>query len=72
MDWSIQKIITIIFMLVGGTALFSGLFLIYATLCFFTLEGLEFMNIFTDGAREYGKYPTGIYGKKMLIFTTFL
>ena len=71
-DWSIQKIITIIFMLVGGTALFSGLFLIYAALCFFTLEGLEFMNIFTDGAREYGKYPIGIYGKKMLIFTTFL
>ena len=26
---------------------FSGLFLIYAALCFFTLEGLEFMNMFT-------------------------
>ena len=26
-------------------------------ICFFTLEGLEFMNVFTDGAREHGKYP---------------
>lgn len=70
-DWNVFKVITVIFMLIGGTALFSGLFLIYAALCFFTLEGLEVMNIFTDGAREYGKYPIGIYGKKMLIFTTF-
>lgn len=71
-DWNITKIITVIFMLVGGTAVFFGLFLIYAALCFFTLEGLEFMNIFTDGAREYGKYPIGVYGEKVLLFTTFL
>lgn len=71
-DWDFSKVLTIFFMLIGGTALFSGLFIIYAALCFFTLEGLEFMNVFTDGAREYGKYPIGIYGKKMLLFTTFL
>ena len=59
-------------MLVGGTAVCTGLFIIYAALCFFTLDGLEFMNIFTDGAREYGKYPIGIYGRRMLLFTTFI
>lgn len=69
--WTVSKIFTVIFMLLGGMALFTGLFLIYAALCFFTLDGLEFMNLFTDGAREYGKYPIGIYGKKMLLFTTF-
>lgn len=70
--WNIPKVITVIFMLIGGMALFSGLFLIYAALCFFTLEGLEFMNVLTDGAREYGKYPIGVYGKRMLQFTTFV
>lgn len=70
--WSFDKVLTVIFMLIGGTAIFSGLFLIYAALCFFTLDGLEFMNVFTDGAREYGKYPLGIYGEKMLLFTTFV
>ena len=59
-------------MLIGGCAVFSGLFLIYAALCFFTMEGLEFMNILTDGAREYGRYPVSIYGKKALLVTTFL
>lgn len=69
--WDYKKIFTIVFMLIGGTCVFSGLFLIYAALCFFTLDGLEFINVFTDGAREFGKYPIGIYGKKMLLFTTF-
>jgi len=71
-EWNVCKIITIVFMIIGGTAVFSGLFLIYAALCFFTLEGLEFMNVFTDGAREFGKYPMDIYGKKMLVFATFI
>ena len=70
-SWDVPKVMTVLFMLIGGTAVFSGLFLIYAALCFFTLEGLEFMNVFTDGAREFGKYPIGIYGEKMLLFATF-
>ncbi|MBD5545238.1 MAG: hypothetical protein HDR01_13655 [Lachnospiraceae bacterium] len=71
-EWNFMKMLTVIFMLIGGTAVFTGLFWIYAALCFFTLEGLEFMNVFTDGAREYGKYPVSIYGKKMLLITTFI
>lgn len=71
-QWSFDKILTIIFMMVGGAVVFTGIFIIYAALCFFTLEGLEFMNIFTDGAREYGKYPISIYGKRVLQICTFL
>lgn len=71
-NWNLPKIGAVLFMLIGGTAVFSSLFLIYAALCFFTLDGLEFMNVFTDGAREFGKYPIGIYGKKMLLFATFI
>lgn len=71
-SWTIHKIITVILMLIGGTVLFTGLFLIYAALCFFTLDGLELMNIFTDGAREFGRYPVGIYGKRMLQCCTFI
>ncbi len=70
-EWDFLKILTVIFMLIGGTVIFTALFLIYAALCFFTLDGLEFMNVFTDGAREFGKYPIAVYGKKMLLLTTF-
>ncbi len=70
--WNMIKVLIVIFMLIGGTVVFFGIFLIYAALCFFTLEGLEFMNVFTDGAREYGKYPIDIYGKQMLRICTFI
>lgn len=70
--WTAGKVFTLIFMLAGGMAVFAGLFLIYAALCFFTLDGLEFMNVLTDGAREYGKYPLDIYGKRVLQFATFI
>lgn len=70
--WTFEKILTVLFMLVGGTVVFSSIFLIYASICFFTIEGLEFINIFTDGAREYGKYPVCIYGKRILLLCTFV
>lgn len=70
--WNPPRVLTVFFMMVGGTAVFSGLFLLYAALCFFTMEGLEVMNILTDGAREYGKYPVGIYGKRVLQFCTVI
>ncbi len=70
--WNPQKILVVLLMLAGGCIVFSGIFLIYASICFFTIEGLEFMNIFTDGAREYGKYPVCIYGKRVLQLCTFV
>ena len=70
--WTPAKVIAVLFMLIGGTVVFSGLFLVYASICFFTIEGLEFMNVFTDGAREYGKYPVSIYGKRILQICTFV
>lgn len=70
--WTWDKILTLCFMLLSGVALFSGLFMIYASICFFTTEGLEFMNIFTDGGREFGSYPMSIYGKRILRFFTFV
>jgi ABC-2 type transport system permease protein len=71
-NWNLSKIMTLVLMVVGGTVIFSCLFVIYASICFFTLEGLEFMNILTDGAREYGKYPLDVYGKGVLKFCTYL
>lgn len=70
--WTYDKILTLTFMLAGGFFVFSGLFILYAAICFFTLEGLEFMNIFTDGAREFGKYPFSIYGESVLKFLTYV
>jgi ABC-2 type transport system permease protein len=70
--WSFDKILTLFFMIIGGFGVFSGLFVIYASLCFFTIEGLEFLNIFTDGGREFGRYPFSVYGEGVLKFFTYI
>lgn len=72
LNWTADKIAVLVLMVVGGVATFSGLYLIYASLSFFTTEGLEFMNIFTDGGREFGQYPMRIYGEGILKFFTFV
>lgn len=70
--WSWDKILTLVLMIACGVVVFAGLFIVYAALSFFTIEGLEFMNIFTDGGREFGQYPFSIYGKRILQFFTFI
>jgi ABC-2 type transport system permease protein len=70
--WTFDKITALVIMLIGGIAVFSALFVLYAGISFFTIEGLEFMNIFTDGSREFGKYPLSIYGEGILKFFTYV
>jgi ABC-2 type transport system permease protein len=70
--WSASKVLTLIFMILGGAAVFSGIFILGAVVCFFTLEGLEVINIFTDGGRELASYPLPIYGKWIRRLFTFI
>ena len=70
--WSWDKALVLIFMILGGTALYCTLLLLHAAVCFFTIEGIEWMNVFTYGARQYGSYPFDVYGKTVLRFCTFI
>lgn len=70
--WTGMKILTTVLMIFGGMCLFSAIFVLHAACSFFTLEGLEFMNVFTYGAMEYGKYPFAVYGRTMLRIVTFI
>ena len=71
-DWSIDKIFTLTLMIVCGAILFFALFVMYAAFSFFTIEGLEFMNVLTDGGREHGRLPFGVYGEGVLKFLTYV
>lgn len=71
-EWTAGRIATLALMMVCCAAIFSGLFLLSAAICFFTLEQVETINIFTNGTLEYGKYPFAVYGKGVLWIVTFL
>jgi len=71
-DWTIGRIALLLFALVGGMGLFYGLFILQATLAFWTIESLEMMNTVTDGGRETGQYPLSIYRPWFRKFFTFV
>ncbi len=69
-DWTPDKILTLIFMTLSSCVIFSGVFILYGAVSFFTIEGIEFMNILVYGARQFGQYPYSIYGRGILMFLT--
>jgi ABC-2 type transport system permease protein len=72
MDWNIFKVITLLLMIISGIFIFVGIYMLGAALCFWTIEGLEVINIFTDGGREMSQYPLSIYKEWVRQFFTFV
>jgi ABC-2 type transport system permease protein len=71
-SWNGAKALTLFLMIVSGVLIFTGIFILGATLCFWTIQGLEVVNIFTDGGREMAQYPLDIYRKGVTVFFTFI
>ena len=71
-DKSMINIFLLILLLVFSTIIYVSLYILSACLCFKTIEGLEFTNIFTDGSREFGQYPMGLFRKEVLNVFTYL
>lgn len=65
-------VLYLFFLLVGSSMIYAALFIFSACFCFKTVEGLEFMNIFTDGSREFGQYPMGLFRREVILVFTFL
>jgi len=70
--WNPLKVMTLLLMIISGVVIFSGIFMLAATMCFWTVQGLEIANIFTDGGREMAQYPLNIYKKWVTRFFTFV
>jgi ABC-2 type transport system permease protein len=70
--WNPYKVVTLVLMIISGIFIFTGIYMLGATLCFWTIEGLEVINIFTDGGREISQYPLSIYKEWIRKFFTFV
>ena len=70
--WNFSKIITLFLMIIASILIFFGLFVITASYCFITIQGLEIRNLFTDGGKNLAQYPIGIYKKGVMFIFTFV
>ncbi len=71
-EWNIIKVITLLLMLLSACIIFFGIFLLAAAYCFFTVQGLEVRNVFTDGGKHMAQYPIGVFSKGFILFFTFI
>lgn len=70
--WTWLKALYLPVVIASLVAFFGGLFIIGATLCFWTVDSLEAINIFTYGGTEMMSYPMTIYQDWMRRFFTFI
>lgn len=60
-DWTAAKIAYYPFVIVGLVCFFGGLFIMGATITFWTVDSIEAVNILTYGGSEMMAYPMHIY-----------
>ena len=70
--WNIMRVITLLLMLFSSCIIFFGIFLLAASYCFYTVQGLEVRNVFTDGGKHMAQYPIGVFSKGFVLFFTFI
>ena len=70
--WNIIKVISLILMCIASIIVFFSVFLLMASYCIITVQGLEVRNLFTDGGKHIAQYPMGIFKKGVLMFFTFI
>lgn len=71
-NWTFPKIMLMLFAVLGGVMLFTGLIIIQATMCFWSTQSLEIFNSFTDGGVETAQWPLSIYNKWFVKIFTFI
>lgn len=70
--WTFFKILLAVITGLSGIALFTGVFILQATLCFWTVESIEAANILTYGGVETSQIPLSIYPDGFRKFFTFV
>lgn len=70
--WTLGKILYLPVVFASTVLFFGGLFMIGATITFWTLESIEVINVFTYGGSEMMNYPMHIYPGWMRKFFTYV
>jgi ABC-2 type transport system permease protein len=71
-QWTLLKFFYLPVVLASLVAFFGGLYIIGATVTFWTVESIEVVNIFTYGGSEMMSYPMHIYQDWLRRFFTFV
>lgn len=70
--FTITNIYLIFSMIVASVLIFFGIFILTASYCFITVQGLEIKNVLTNGGKEIAQYPIGIFRKGLIFVFSYI
>lgn len=70
--WTTEKLALTLLAATGGFFLILGLFLIEATVSFFSVRSIEMVNVLTYGGRATCQYPVDVYPRPLRILFTWV
>jgi len=70
-SWTFPRVVMLFNMIISGSIIFCGIYMLQATAAFWIIDGLEFANIFTHGIRQHAIYPLNIFPRGITILLTF-
>ena len=72
LNWSPGRVSLVVAAIAGGACIFAGLFILSATMAFWTIDSLEIVNCVTYGGVETAQFPLAIYKSWFRRFFTFV
>jgi ABC-2 type transport system permease protein len=70
--WSLAKVVVLVLAVFSGTIIYFAIFVLGATLCFWTVQAKEVANVFTYGGEGVASWPMDIYHGSVRRFFTFV
>lgn len=71
-SWTLAKAALLVICIVCGMLMCMGLFMIEATVVFFSVRSIEMVNVLTYGGRSTCEYPVDIYPKPLRLLFTYV
>ncbi len=70
--WTLTKALLLMEVVIGSMLLVLGLFMIEATVSFFSVKSIEMVNVLTYGGRSACQYPVDVYPNVLRFLFTYL
>jgi len=71
-DWTLGRVLAIPLAVLAGALIYGAVWVALATIAFWIVDAIEFVNAFTYGGSFLSQYPIGIFGRWLRGLVVFL
>ncbi|KOV80441.1 ABC transporter permease [Nocardia sp. NRRL S-836] len=71
-DWTPAKVALVVMTPVAGAVIFSSVWVVACSICFWIVDGREFANAVTYGGNAFASYPVNVYTRPLRWLMAFV